>query len=58
MAERVCTDRDDDKFIAYALAAHCPVIVSGDRALLRLSGYGGIAVLRPRDFVMTHLEGE
>lgn len=54
--QQLCTDRDDDKFIACALAARCPVIVSGDRALLRLSGYGGIAVLRPRDFVTTHLE--
>jgi len=58
LPQQLCTDRDDDKFIACALAAHCPVIVSGDRALLRLSGYGGIAVLRPRDFVMIHLEGE
>ena len=58
LPQQLCTDRDDDKFIACALAAHCPVIVSGDRALLRLTGYGGIAVLRPRDFVTIHLEGE
>jgi uncharacterized protein len=58
LPQQVCTDPDDDKFIACALAAHCLVIVSGDRALLRQSGYGGIAVLRPRDFVTIHLEGK
>ena len=57
LPQQVCTDPDDDKFIACALAAHCPVIVSGDRALLRQSGYAGIAILRPRTFVTLHLEG-
>jgi uncharacterized protein len=55
LPRQVCSDPDDDKFIACALAAHCPVIVSGDRALLRQSGYGGLAVLRPRDFVTIHI---
>jgi uncharacterized protein len=57
LPRRICSDPDDDKFIACALAAHCPLIVSGDRALLRQSGYGGIAILRPRDFANLHLEG-
>lgn len=56
LPSQICSDPEDDKFIACALAVHCPVIVSGDRALLRQSGYRGLAVLRPRDFVTIHLE--
>ena len=58
LPRQLCTDPDDDKFIACAIAAHCHIIVSGDRALLRQSGHGGIAVLRPRDFVTLHLENQ
>ena len=58
LPRQLCTDPDDDKFIACAVAAHCPFIVSGDRALLRQSGYAGIAILRPRDFATLHLEGQ
>ena len=52
----VCEDSDDDKFIACALAAKSRMIVSGDKHLLRASGYGGIKVLRPRKFVDDYLE--
>jgi len=51
LAECVCTDPDDDKFLACAVASRTRLIVSGDKALLRVSGYKGIVVLRPRDFV-------
>jgi putative PIN family toxin of toxin-antitoxin system len=51
----VCTDREDDKFLACALAGGARVIVSGDRELQRVSGYRGIEVLSPRRFVETHL---
>ena len=47
----VCVDPDDDKFLACALAAGCKVIVSGDRHLLKVSGYCGVQVLKPREFV-------
>lgn len=47
----VCTDPDDDIFIACALAAKAPIIVSGDRHLLAVSGFGGIQVLRPKPFI-------
>jgi len=47
----VCEDPDDDKFFACALASGSKVIVSGDKHLLKVSGYGGIEVLKPRDFV-------
>lgn len=57
LPQAVCDDPDDDKFLACALAARCKLIVSGDKHLLRMSGYKGIAVLRPRAFVEAHLEG-
>ena len=45
-----CDDKDDLKFSACALAGNAACIVSGDRALLRASGYEGIEVVKPRDF--------
>jgi putative PIN family toxin of toxin-antitoxin system len=43
----VCEGPDDDKFLACALAAKCKLIVSGDKQLLRGSGYRRIKVLTP-----------
>ena len=51
LPERVSQDPDDDKFLACALAANCKNIVSRDRHLLEVTGYHGIAVVRPRQFV-------
>lgn len=51
----VCVDPDDDKFIACALTAEIKIIVSGDKHLLRLNGYRGVSVLKPREFVDTYL---
>jgi putative PIN family toxin of toxin-antitoxin system len=51
----VCEDPDDNKFIECAVAGHCGTIVSGDRHLLKLSGYEGIAVLSPRNFLDKYL---
>lgn len=50
LAEAVCTDPDDDKFLACALSSKARVICSGDKALLKTSGYRGIEVLTPRNF--------
>ena len=47
LPQQVCTDPDDDKFLACALAASAKVICSGDKALLKTSGYRGIKVLTP-----------
>ncbi|MBK8233903.1 MAG: putative toxin-antitoxin system toxin component, PIN family [Candidatus Eisenbacteria bacterium] len=55
LREAVSTDPDDDKFLACALASRCRVIVSGDRDLLSVSGYRGIEVTRPREFVDWYL---
>jgi predicted nucleic acid-binding protein len=55
LPEPVCEDPDDDKFIACAVASRCKVIVSGDRHLLKLSGFGGIKVMRPGQFMDENL---
>ncbi len=36
--EQVCSDPDDDKFVACAIASGAKVVISGDRHLLRVSG--------------------
>ena len=56
LPELVCEDPDDDKFLACALAAGVEVVVSGDRHLLRVSGWSGIEVLTPRQFVERYLD--
>lgn len=56
LKEPVCEDPDDDKFLACALASGSRVIVSGDKHLLKVSGYEGIEVLKPREFVDKYLE--
>ena len=57
LSERVCEDPDDDKFFACALASGCNVIVSGDKHLLKVSGYQDIKVFKPREFVEEYLRG-
>lgn len=56
LAEPVCTDPDDDKFLACAVASGTKIISSGDRALRKTTGYAGIEVLSPREFVDKHLK--
>lgn len=51
IANPVSDDPDDDKFLAAALAANAPLIVSGDIDLLLVSGWRDITVLTPRQFV-------
>jgi predicted nucleic acid-binding protein len=57
LAAPVSDDPADDKFLAAALASHTPLIVSGDKDLLRVSGWRGIKVLTPRQFLDQHLLG-
>jgi putative PIN family toxin of toxin-antitoxin system len=49
-SEQITPDPDDDKFIlcAYTAAA---IVVSGDRHLLTTSGWEGLRVIKPRDFL-------
>jgi len=51
LREPVCDDPDDDKFLACALASNSEVIISGNKHLLKVSGYCGINILRPRKFL-------
>ena len=51
----VCSDPDDDKFFACALAGGAHLIVSEDKHLRNASGIFGIRVLLPRVFVDNHL---
>jgi putative PIN family toxin of toxin-antitoxin system len=55
LPEPVCDDPDDDKFLACALAGKTKIIISGDKQLVRVSGYRGIEVIRPRTFVDEYL---
>lgn len=55
LPEQICSDADDDKFLACAIAYGGKVIVSGDKHLLRMSGYQGIEVLKPRTFFDQYL---
>ena len=51
LPEPVCEDRDDDKFLACAVAGGAEYVVSGDRALLATSPYQNVIVIRSRDFM-------
>jgi putative PIN family toxin of toxin-antitoxin system len=55
LVESVCEDADDDMFIACAMTVGVKIIISGDKHLLRVSGYEDIQVLKPRDFVERYL---
>ncbi len=55
LAEPVSRDPDDDKFLACALAASVPLVVSGDRDLLTLGSWQGIRIVSPRAFADEYL---
>ncbi|MEA3437766.1 MAG: putative toxin-antitoxin system toxin component, PIN family, partial [Thermodesulfobacteriota bacterium] len=52
----VCEDLNDNKFIECAIASSSKLIVSGDKHLLNITGYQGISVLKPKDFIDNHLK--
>ncbi len=56
LPEPVAADPEDDKFLACALAAQTATIISGDKHLLRASGWRSVRVLTPRQFVEEYLE--
>ena len=55
LPKRVCDNPDDDKFLDCALASGSNLVVSGDRHLLKVSGYQTIEVLKPRNFLDKYL---
>jgi putative PIN family toxin of toxin-antitoxin system len=54
----ICNDPDDDKFFDCAAAGGVPIIVSGDRHLLKASGAHGITVVTPRYFKERYLKNQ
>lgn len=52
----VCEDPDDNKFIECAIASDTKIIVSGDKHLLKIKGFKGIKVHKPREFVEIYLD--
>ena len=44
-------DPDDNRILECAVEGKADLIVSGDRALLRLKSYDGIPIVRPVDFL-------
>ena len=55
LPEAVSADRDDDKFLACAIAGSSQLIVSGDKHLLDISPYRNMIILKPRQFVDKYL---
>lgn len=53
---QICEDPDDDKFLACALASGSSTLVSGDKHLLKLSGFRGLDILTPRAFLEQYLK--
>lgn len=57
LPQQVCRDPDDDKFLACAIAAGASLVISGDKDLRAVSGWGGIEILTPRQFLDGHVPG-
>lgn len=55
LAESVCADPDDDKFISAALVSGAKIICSGDKHLLNVNGYQKIEILKPTPFADKYL---
>lgn len=51
LPSQVCKDPDDDKFIACAIASRADFVISGDKKLLATSGYQGVKIIKPREFL-------
>ena len=50
LGERVSRDPQDDPVLGTAVAGRCACLVTGDRDLLVLKAYRGIAILAPQQF--------
>lgn len=55
LPEPVCSDLEDDKFLACAIAGSAAYVISGDKQLLKVSRHGNVKVVNPRWFVEAHL---
>lgn len=54
----VATHPEDDIVLATAVAADADYLVTGDRQLLKLGGYRGVAIVSPKDFLALLNEAE
>jgi uncharacterized protein len=50
---RACRDPKDDKFLELAVHGRADAIVTGDKDLLTLHPFRGIAILTPADYLKT-----
>jgi predicted nucleic acid-binding protein len=48
---QACRDPRDDKFLALAVAGHADCIITGDKDLLALHPFRGIAILTPMAYL-------
>ena len=55
LPEPVCSDPEDDKFLACAVAGSAKYVVTGDKQLLKVSRHGNVEVVNPRWFIESHL---
>lgn len=55
-AQRWCRDPGDDHFIRAALAAHAPLLVSGDADLLDVPAIEGLRILAPAQALAEWME--
>lgn len=51
----VCSDPEDDKFLACAVVSSAKYVITGDKKLLEVSSHGNVEIVSPRWFVDTHL---
>jgi uncharacterized protein len=51
---RICRDPRDNKFIELAVHGQADAIITGDRDLLALNPFRGIAILTPADYLLLH----
>lgn len=56
LKEKVTDDPDDEKFIACAIASKAKIIISGDKHLLKVNGYKGISVIKPKEFLDRYIK--
>lgn len=51
LPDQVCSDFDDDKFIATAVAGGARYLVTGDKALLAVGRFSGVEIVKPAAFL-------
>lgn len=51
LTEQICEDKDDDIFIAAALACKADYLITGDKLLLASASKVNLQIIKPRTFV-------